>query len=153
MTRNNKIFLALTIGGTSLAYLIYRKIKNDSLYEELLAQIGVGSNFKDSDVWNSNFLLMINNEGRNIKKLSSSELNSYAERMRDAISGAGTDESSIYSVLEAINSKYEIAQLNQYYNQKYNGSLKQALEGDLNEKEMTKANNIILQKPRVIYNS
>ena len=118
MTRNNKIFLALTIGGTSLAYLIYRKIKNDSLYEELLAQIGVGSNFKDSDVWNSNFLLMINNEGRNIKKLSSSELNSYAERMRDAISGAGTDESSIYSVLEALNSKYEIAQLNQYYNQK-----------------------------------
>tara|TARA_B100001094_G_C18189694_1_gene806259 strand:+ start:743 stop:1207 length:465 start_codon:yes stop_codon:yes gene_type:complete len=153
MTRNNKIFLALTIGGTSLAYLIYRKIKKDSLFDELLNKIGQGTTFSESNIWNSSFMILIDNENRNIKKLTSQELNRYSELMREAVDGWGTNEGELKSVFEQISSKYEIAQLNKYYGQKYGETMKEAVDSDLEDdpETRTEVNNLILSKPRVIY--
>tara|TARA_Y100000114_G_C11762524_1_gene330725 strand:+ start:5124 stop:5585 length:462 start_codon:yes stop_codon:yes gene_type:complete len=151
MTKKDKIIVASIVGGLSIAYLIYRSVKKNSLYEEILDKIGVGSNFQDSSVWNPIFLIQIDNEGREVQKLNNSQLNRYVEILEEAIDGLGTDESAIRSVFEQIPSKYEVAQVNKYYGNKYNQSLKQALIGDLNNKEMSKINNIILSKPRVIY--
>jgi len=153
MTRNNKIFLALTIGGTSLAYLIYRKIKKDSLFDELLNKIGQGTTFSESNIWNSSFMILIDNENRNIKKLTPQELNRYAEQMREAVDGWGTNEGELKSVFEQISSKYEIAQLNKYYGQKYGETMKEAVDYDLEDdpETRTEVNNLILSKPRVIY--
>ena len=153
MTRNNKIFLALTIGGTSLAYLIYRKIKKDSLFDELLNKIGQGTTFSESNIWNSSFMILIDNKNRNIKKLTSQELNRYSELMREAVDGWGTNEGELKSVFEQISSKYEIAQLNKYYGQKYGETMKEAVDSDLEDdpETRTEVNNLILSKPRVIY--
>ena len=153
MTRNNNIFLALTIGGTSLAYLIYRKIKKDSLFDELLNKIGQGTTFSESNIWNSSFMILIDNENRNIKKLTSQELNRYSELMREAVDGWGTNEGELKSVFEQISSKYEIAQLNKYYGQKYGETMKEAVDSDLEDdpETRTEVNNLILSKPRVIY--
>tara|TARA_B100001778_G_C18575339_1_gene624664 strand:+ start:799 stop:1263 length:465 start_codon:yes stop_codon:yes gene_type:complete len=153
MTRNNKIFLALTIGGTSLAYLIYRKIKKDSLFDELLNKIGQGTTFSESNIWNSSFMILIDNENRNIKKLTPQELNRYAELMHEAVDGWGTNEGELKSVFEQISSKYEIAQLNKYYGQKYGETMKEAVDYDLEDdpETRTEVNNLILSKPRVIY--
>ena len=45
MTRGNKILLSAIIGGSALAYLIYRKLQKDSLYDEILKKIGIGESF------------------------------------------------------------------------------------------------------------
>tara|TARA_R100000388_G_scaffold83186_1_gene62106 strand:+ start:124 stop:597 length:474 start_codon:yes stop_codon:yes gene_type:complete len=153
MKRNQIIFFSAIIGGTSLAYLIYRKIKKDSLYEDVLKSIGVGTaDISENDIWSPNFLFEVENSGREYQKLTNSQLKSYSDTLEEAVDGWGTNVNAIYSVMRAIPSKYEIAQLNRFYFAEHDESIIESWgDGELEPDELAKVNGIILAKPKVIY--
>lgn len=151
MTRGNKILLSAIIGGSALAYLIYRKLQKDSLYDEILKKIGIGESFGQSSIWLPTFLIQIDNQGRPVRKLNAQQMNRYATQLFEAIDGWGTTETAIFEVFRSVESKYQLSQIAKYYGQKYSASLKTDLEEDLGEKEMQEISNIILSKPNAIY--
>jgi hypothetical protein len=71
----------------------------------------------------------------------------YAELLRNAMRGIGTDEEAIYSVFGKLSSKYNIAELAGYYQVNYSRDLLSDLLNDLNDSEKARLMGIINRLP------
>ncbi len=69
--------------------------------------------------------------------------NLYAEQLRDAMKGFGTDEEAIYSVFGKLRSKYNIAEVAGYYQVNYSRDLLSDILNDLNDSEKARLMGII----------
>lgn len=81
------------------------------------------------------------------KPLGKSLASSYASQLKGSLSGAGTDEETIYAVFGKLRSKENIAEISAYYLQKYSRSLQSDLLNDLNDAEMVILTDIINKLP------
>lgn len=152
MTRKDKILLYGGISALTISYIIYNKWYKSIFYDEILKRIGGGGiKFNDLSVWKKSFLLNLKASGKPFAEYKQDYLKSKSEVIRDAIEGAGTDENAILGVFRNINSKSGIAQLVNFYNAKYNRSLKEDLEGDLSSGYLQQIGSIISSKPDAIF--
>ena len=83
--------------------------------------------------------------------LDDKKLIDYAKRIYNAVDGLGTDENAIMGVMGEIDSLLDISGLARHYDNQYNESLKDALEGDLSSSEMNSLKNLIAKDSFVIY--
>lgn len=69
----------------------------------------------------------------------------YADHLRKAIRGMGTNEELIYTTFAGLKCKGNISEVSNQYYLRYNRDLRTDLLNDLNEKEITKLYDIILK--------
>lgn len=152
MTRKNKIILYGGVSLLTISYIIYNRWSKSIFYDEILKRIGGNSvKFNELKVWNPSFLISIKSQNKPYIELQQSAIKEKAEELDDAMGGVGTDEEQIISVLNSINSKLEVAQVNSFYNTKYKSILKNDLQSELNKRWLSKITQIISLKPDVIY--
>lgn len=152
MTRKNKIILYGGVSLLTISYIIYNRWSKSIFYDEILKRIGGNSvKFNELKVWNPSFLISIKSQNKPYIELQQSAIKEKAEELDDAMRGVGTDEEQIISVLNSINSKLEVAQVNSFYNTKYKSILKNDLQSELNKRWLSKITQIISLKPDVIY--
>ena len=152
MTRKNKIILYGGVSLLTISYIIYNRWSKSIFYDEILKRIGGNSvKFNELKVWNPSFLISIKSQNKPYIELQQSTIKEKAEELDDAMGGVGTDEEQIISVLNSINSKLEVAQVNSFYNTKYKSVLKNDLQSELSKKWLSKITQIISLKPDVIY--
>lgn len=152
MTRKNKIILYGGVSLLTISYIIYNRWSKSIFYDEILKRIGGNSvKFNELKVWNPSFLISIKSQNKPYIELQQSTIKEKAEELDDAMGGVGTDEEQIISVLNSINSKLEVAQVNSFYNTKYKSVLKNDLQSELSKRWLSKITQIISLKPDVIY--
>jgi len=77
------------------------------------------------------------------KALGSNTAIVYAQNLRDAMKGLGTDEEAIYATFGKLYNKCNVAEVALYYVSQYNCDLQVDLLNELSDKEKTKLMNII----------
>lgn len=85
-------------------------------------------------------------DGQGYKGLSA-EAQIYAETLRKAIRGLGTDEEAIYSIFSRLQSKRDLTEISTAYTARYNRDLLSDLLNDLTDKEKAKLMSIINKLP------
>lgn len=81
------------------------------------------------------------------KSIGSNAANLYAQQLRKAIRGIGTDEEMIFSIFGRLFNKVNISEVAASYYVQYGNDLQADLLNDLNEKEITALMNIVNDLP------
>jgi len=81
-------------------------------------------------------------------KLTSASAQIYAETLRKAIRGLGTDEEAIFSIFSRLQSKRDITEIATAYRSKYDRDLLTDLLNDMTDKEKAKLMIIINNLPK-----
>lgn len=155
MTKQDKILIYAYLTAFTLSYIIYNKWSKSILYNEMLQRIGTsGIKYDDLKIWNRSFLLDIEASGRPYAKYKQDYLKSKSEDIKDSLKGLrglGTDRDTIIGVFINFNSKIGLAQLVNFYNAKYNRSLKADLESEFRKSTLQQIGTIVSAKPDVIF--
>lgn len=86
-------------------------------------------------------------KGRKFKPLGSNTSNVYAQALRKAMRGIGTDEESIYTTFNKLYNKCNVSEVAESYFIQYGKDLQTDLLNDLGKKEVTQLMNIINALP------
>lgn len=138
MERQQKIIVLSGITVLSLSYLIYRKVRKNQVFDELIFVIsnkgGRNSN-KNANALKGLLEQQIrqSNPNKNFIKLNQDKVKSYAEDLNSALAGAGTDEEAISGVFSRLPDKIAVSQVARYYSGLYGGTLYDDLKDDLSD--------------------
>lgn len=86
-------------------------------------------------------------KSQKFKSIGSSAANLYAQQLRKAVRGAGTDEEMIYSVFGKLFNKVNVSEVAASYYLQYGKSLQADLLNDLSKAEIANVMNIINDLP------
>lgn len=78
--------------------------------------------------------------------LSQVQLNTLADKLYNAVKGAGTDEKSIYDAMRTLQTKDDVLALIKTFSVRDSMTLREWLYDDLNNSEISKINDILLSK-------
>ena len=150
MTRQQKILVYSFLSLTGVSYFVYRGIRRKQSFNELMAIIskssgGTSSKTKLRDALEGKLeeKISIQNPNKNYFRLSDGLVQSYSSELNDAMSGWGTNENKIESVLSSLKDKIQVSQIASYYKSVYNKTLYTHL---LSELSTTDFNNIVVQQ-------
>lgn len=79
-------------------------------------------------------------------RLSQVQLNTLADKLYNAVKGAGTDEKSIYDAMRTLQTKDDVLALIKTFSVRDSMTLREWLYDDLNNSEISKINDILLSK-------
>ena len=140
MTKQQKIIILSGLAITSVAYLIYSKVKRGQVYDELLFLInntgsGGGNTNKNTNALKGILVQQIrqNNPNKNFIMLSQNKVKQYAEDLMSATRGAGTNENEISGVFSKLNDKVAVSQVASYFSGLYRVTLYDKLKDELND--------------------
>ena len=140
MTKQQKIIILSGLAITSVAYLIYSKVKRGQVYDELLFLInntgsGGGNTNKNTNALKGILVQQIrqNNPNKNFIMLSQNKVKQYAEDLMSATRGAGTNENEISGVFSKLNDKVAVSQVASYFSGLYGVTLYDKLKDELND--------------------
>lgn len=78
--------------------------------------------------------------------LTQVQLNTLADKLYNAVKGAGTDEKSIYDAMRTLQTKDDVLALIKTFSVRDSMTLREWLYDDLNNSEISKINDILLSK-------
>lgn len=78
--------------------------------------------------------------------ISDSQITTYANKLHEAMKGAGTNEKAIRAVFEAINSKSDLLSICKKFRELYGENLADWLNDDLSQSDINKINQILSEK-------
>jgi len=78
--------------------------------------------------------------------LTQVQLNTLADKIYNAVKGAGTDEKSIYDAMRTLQTKDDVLALIKTFSVRDSMTLREWLYDDLNNSEVSKINDILLSK-------
>ena len=147
---NSKIMSAAYIAGLLLIlFLVYKIlsgigiIKSSKKKKEQAAKEAAINDLRGVQYFTPE--LLVNNQGY---KGLSGQAQVYAETLRKAIRGLGTDEEAIYSIFSRLENKSQITEIATVYRSKYGKDLLTDLLNDLTDKEKAKLMSIINNLPK-----
>jgi len=138
MEKQQKIIILSGITVFSLSYLIYKKVRRNQVFDEMIYIIsnkgGRNSN-KNANALKGLLEQQItqSNPNRNFIKLNQNKVKGYAENLNDALAGLMTDEEAISGVFSRLPDKIAVSQVARYYSGLYGRTLYDDLKDDLND--------------------
>lgn len=82
-------------------------------------------------------------KGRQFKSLGSNQANLFAQQIRKALRGFGTNEEELYTTFSKLYNKCNVSEVAESYQLQYKNNLQADLLNDLNDKEVAELMNII----------
>jgi len=135
---------AMLLGLLIVVFIVYKLmatvgiIKTGAKKREEAEKVVAVEMMRTDEYWNPSY-----SQGRTFKQIGSNAANVYAQTIRRAIRGPGTDEEAIYVTFGKLYNKANISEIASLYEQQYGKSLQTDLLNDLSEKEIAKLMNII----------
>jgi len=140
MTKQQKIIILSGLAITSVAYFIYSKVRKGQILDELIFLInntgsGGGNTNKNNNALKGLLVQQIrqNNPNKNFIMLSQNKVKQYAEDLKSAVQGAGTNENEISGVFSKLNDKVAVSQVASYFSGLYGETLYDRLKEDLSD--------------------
>jgi len=107
-------------------------IKTAAKKKEEAAEANASESLRTADYFNP---LLLKGKTAGYTPLGEAMATSYAEQLRKAVRGMGTDEEAIYSVFGQLHNRLNISEVALYYKNKYNRDLGTDLLNDLGDAE------------------
>jgi len=149
---SNKIMSAAYIAGLLLVLFFVYKIlagfgiiKTAKKKKEQAAEDKAINDLRGVEQFTPDANVLSENQGY---KLTSASAQIYAETLRKALRGLGTDEEAVFSIFSRLDSKRDITEIATAYRSKYDKDLLTDLLNDLTDKEKAKLMLIINNLPK-----
>ena len=141
MTRQNKIIIYSGLAFTGALYFSFRSLKRTQSFDDLLIIInkrgGTASTNKIKTALLGQYHTDVkqSNPNKGFVMLSDSKVREVAEKLEDALVGAGTNESLASSALSSLKDKVAVSQVGYYYKNAYGSTLFDDLKDDLSDSD------------------
>jgi len=153
--RNIIIIISSVVVASGVGYIVYTKIRNRNEINKIHASLdgneGAYGSVEDfADVFSgTSYISNMKSKYPSLILLIDKYVSGYRKELRDAISGAGTDEDAIKSIFRKFKDRVQVAQVAESYKKYYGENLLDAIKGEMDndETEMKELSEIMIGKP------
>jgi hypothetical protein len=139
---------AMLLGLLVVMFIIYKLlaavgiIKTSKSKKEDKVQAAAVEMMRTDEYWDASYY-----RGKQFKAIGDTAANLYAQQIRKALRGIGTDEEAIYAVFGRLYNLCNISEVSASYFLQYGNNLQTDLLNDLNKKEIATVMNIVNELP------